>query len=165
MKRQIIIAALCAALQCPVVNAEDVTIGNVLTDDEIWDGLMVHCDEEENNKDRAECKSIFRDLKVVSKKPARKIAKSMIDLLKKYDECDEEDQKKYGLSREACWQHITEKAPDCERLYLQKIRPTIGNILDFLMCLAPNRACDDANTRADKAWREHCNELDWDGNG
>ena len=162
---RLLVAALCGAMNSPVVVAEEFSVGASLTDAEVLFSLKEFCSELDAAKERTDCQSMIRELKVIGKKPAIEKAKRTILLMKKYDVCNEKLMKESGLSHKECWQFMTAKAPHCEKLYLHNGKRNLGYLFDFAQCVKPPRSCNKFNTSADPAWKEHCAELAWDGQG
>ena len=120
MKRWLV-AALCAAMNSPVVVAEEKPISDLFTTAEIWEVLNENCGKYKTAEIRAECFNMIRDLKaVVKKRTKREIVNGTVHIFHRY-ECTKEGLLTYGISRAACVKGATEKAPYCENLVLKKV--------------------------------------------
>ena len=163
MKRSMLATALCGVLMSPLVGAKDLADMSAA---EVWELAQAACADLAPKERREQCKSFYADLIAVvdAKQTSRIVAKKAVETLKRYA-CTTEELSNYGISREECLNHITAKAPDCERLILTKTRLHLEQVFRYVACLAPNRACNDDAMQTDKSWQQHCAELAWDKQG
>ena len=165
----LIVAALSGVLSSPV--APQGIPEPEYTEEKMWDGLRQSCDEDDpaeptTDKDRAKCYRMVRELKALSTQPSKGMAKRFMRLANQHGGfCTDKAQKEYALSRLECLKYIARKTPACERVYLSKPITGAFNLILFGYCIQPDRSCNKFTTSDDKAWKEHCNELAWDGNG
>lgn len=160
----ILVAALSGALSSPVA-AQGIPEPE-FTEEKMWDEARRYCDEEEVETDRVRCRQFTTDLQKLSTQPAKGMAKRFMTIAKKNGGlCTDSDLQKYGLSHIDCEKHFARKTPVCEREYLSEPRPGAFNLILFVMCLLPERACNPYTTSDNQAWKEHCAELAMDGNG
>ena len=162
MKRSILATSLCGALMSPLVGADILDEMPAVELMALWQ--QESCPTSAPAAQQSRCKNFIESLVTlsISKQSRRVIAQQVVEITQSHA-CADEELPLYGLSHEACLRGIAARAAHCERTQMPFVK--LSTIMEFLMCITPTRACDAANTKDDPAWKEHCNELAWDGNG